>query len=91
MYPVCTPDEGRDEGCAGLAVNVIRGALLFDPAAVGRGKPQRVFDLPAGGSRLTTPGLGVHGVWVNGKRIADADGIVADAPMAGHVLREFAS
>jgi len=28
---------------------------------------------------------------VNGKRIADADGIVAEAPMAGRVLREFAT
>jgi N-acyl-D-aspartate/D-glutamate deacylase len=65
--------------------------LLFDPASVGRGKAQRVFDLPAGASRLTTPGLGVHGVWVNGARIADADGIAADAPSAGRVLREFAS
>jgi len=64
--------------------------LLFDPAKVGRGKPQRVFDLPAGASRLTTPGLGVHGVWVNGERIADADGMVPDAPTAGRVLREFA-
>jgi N-acyl-D-aspartate/D-glutamate deacylase len=65
--------------------------LLFDPAKVGRGKPQRVFDLPAGASRLTTPGLGVHGVWVNGERIADADGMVPDAPTAGRVLREFAA
>ena len=52
---------------------------------------ERVFDLPAGASRLTTPGVGVHGVWVNGQRMADADGIVADAPMAGRVLREFAT
>jgi serine/threonine-protein kinase len=41
-------------------------------------------------SRLTTAGLGVHGVWVNGERIADADGIVPHAPRAGRVLREFA-
>jgi hypothetical protein len=33
----------------------------------------------------------VHGVWVNGQRIADAGGIVPDAPKAGHVLREFAA
>jgi N-acyl-D-amino-acid deacylase len=65
--------------------------LLFDPATVGRGKPQRVFDLPAGASRLTTPAVGVHGVWVNGRRMADADGMRADAPMAGRVLREFAA
>jgi N-acyl-D-amino-acid deacylase len=64
--------------------------LLFDPATVGRGKPQRVFDLPAGASRLTTAAVGVHGVWVNGQRVADANGVVPDAPMAGRVLREFA-
>jgi N-acyl-D-amino-acid deacylase len=65
--------------------------LLFDPATVGRGKPERVFDLPAGASRLTTPAVGVHGVWVNGRRMADAVGMRADAPMAGRVLREFAT
>jgi len=65
--------------------------LLFDPATVGRGRSQRVFDLPAGASRLSTPARGVHGVWVNGKQIADAQGIVPDAPRAGRVLREFAS
>jgi N-acyl-D-aspartate/D-glutamate deacylase len=64
--------------------------LLFDPARVGRGKPRRVFDLPAGASRLTTPGIGVHGVWVNGQRMAETDGVVAGAPRAGRVLREFA-
>jgi N-acyl-D-aspartate/D-glutamate deacylase len=64
--------------------------LLFDPARVGRGKPRRVFDLPAGASRLTTPGIGVHGVWVNGQRMAETDGVVAGVPRAGRVLREFA-
>jgi N-acyl-D-aspartate/D-glutamate deacylase len=42
--------------------------LLFDPLAVGRGPKQRVFDLPGGHPRLTTPPRGVHGVWVNGER-----------------------
>jgi len=65
--------------------------LLFDPATVGRGASRRVFDLPSGASRLTTPATGVHGVWVNGKLVADADGIRADAPKAGKVLREFAA
>jgi N-acyl-D-aspartate/D-glutamate deacylase len=65
--------------------------LLFDAATVGRGKPVRVFDLPAGASRLTTPGVGVHGVWINGQRVADSAGIVAGAPKAGRVLREFAA
>ena len=65
--------------------------LLFDPKTVGRGPAQRVFDLPSGASRLTTPATGVHGVWVNGKKVADGSGIRADAPKAGKVLREFAS
>jgi N-acyl-D-aspartate/D-glutamate deacylase len=64
--------------------------LLFDPARVGRGRSQRIFDLPAGASRLSTPSRGVHGVWVNGRQIADAQGIIPDAPRAGRVLREFA-
>ncbi len=65
--------------------------LLFDPKTVGRGPSKRVFDLPAGASRLTTPATGVHGVWVNGKLLADAGGLRADAPKAGKVLREFAA
>jgi N-acyl-D-aspartate/D-glutamate deacylase len=65
--------------------------LLFDPATVGRGKAERAFDLPAGASRLTTPGVGVHGVWINGQRMADAKGVMPDAPKAGRVLRDFAA
>jgi N-acyl-D-amino-acid deacylase len=65
--------------------------LLFDPQTVGRQRAQRVFDLPAGASRLTTPAIGVHGVWVNGSKVADQDGIRKDAVKAGKVLRDFAS
>ncbi|MEO8007153.1 MAG: amidohydrolase family protein [Betaproteobacteria bacterium] len=65
--------------------------FLFDPLTVGRKRAERVFDLPAGASRLTTPAIGVHGVWINGKKIADAQGIRADAQKAGKVLRDFAS
>ena len=65
--------------------------FLFDPQTVGRKRAERVFDLPAGASRLTTPAIGVHGVWINGRKIADAQGIRADAPKAGKVLRDFAS
>jgi N-acyl-D-aspartate/D-glutamate deacylase len=64
--------------------------LLFDPETIGRGRAQRVFDLPSGASRLTTPATGVHGVWVNGRMVADGKGIREDAPKAGKVLREFA-
>jgi N-acyl-D-amino-acid deacylase len=65
--------------------------FLFDPKTVGRKRAERVFDLPAGASRLTTPATGVHGVWINGRKIADAQGIRADAPKAGKVLREFSA
>lgn len=65
--------------------------LLFDPATVGRGRAERVYDLPAGASRLTTPAQGVHGVWVNGELVADGNGIREDAKKAGKVLREFAA
>jgi len=65
--------------------------LLFDPATVGRGQAVRRFDLPGGGSRLHTPARGVHGVWVNGVRIADAAGLRSDAGRPGQVLREFAA
>jgi N-acyl-D-amino-acid deacylase len=63
--------------------------LLFDPATVGRGPKRRVHDLPAGGARLTTDAIGVHGVWVNGRLVADSQGLVADTPLAGELLTEF--
>ena len=58
--------------------------LLFDPAKVNRGPKQRVFDLPGGHPRLTTPAIGVHGVWVNGVRLKNG-------VLAGHLLREFSA
>ena len=65
--------------------------LLFDPKTVGRGPKRRVHDLPAGAARLTTDAIGVHGVWVNGAQVADANGLVADTPLAGRLLTEFAA
>jgi N-acyl-D-aspartate/D-glutamate deacylase len=58
--------------------------LLFDPATVNRGPKQRVFDLPGGHPRLSTPAVGVQGVWVNGVRV---DG----ETRPGHLLREFSA
>jgi N-acyl-D-aspartate/D-glutamate deacylase len=78
-------DRGRLElGCAA-------DLLLFDPATVSRGPKRRVFDLPGGAPRLVTPGIGVHGVWVNGERVADERGPVPSARRAGKLLREFAA
>jgi len=65
--------------------------LLFDPATVGRGPSRRVFDLPGGAPRLNTDALGVHGVWVNGRQVANAAGLIDDAPLAGTLMTEFAA
>ncbi len=65
--------------------------MLFDPATVNRGPKKRVFDLPGGHPRLTTPSIGVHGVWVNGVRIADESGMRPLQKLPGKLLREFAA
>jgi N-acyl-D-amino-acid deacylase len=65
--------------------------LLFDPATVARGPKRRVFDLPSGAPRLTTPAIGVHGVWINGARIADEGGMREGVAPPGQVIREFAT
>jgi N-acyl-D-aspartate/D-glutamate deacylase len=79
----------RERGAlkAGYAADL----LLFDPVTVHRGAKQRVRDLPANGARLTTPAIGVHGVWVNGARIADKSGMLPLERLPGRVLRDFAS
>ena len=79
----------RDRGR--LAPGMAADLLLFDPATVGRMPARRVRDLPAGAMRLVTAASGVHGVWVNGRRIADRTGLVADGGLPGHVLRDFAN
>jgi len=63
--------------------------LLFDPARVGRSPARRVFDLPGGAARLTTDAIGMHGVWVNGTKVADANGLIDKAPLAGELITEF--
>ncbi len=65
--------------------------MLFDPATVNRGPKERVRDLPAGGSRLTTASIGVHGVWVNGTRIANQSGLLELRELPGRLLRDFAA
>ena len=65
--------------------------LLFDPRTVARTANRRVFDLPAGASRLTCDAVGVHGVWVNGERIADRHGVRATRRLPGCLLRDFAA
>ena len=72
-----------------LASGTAADLFLFDPATVGRGAKKRVQDLPAGGTRLIMPPAGVHGVWVNGTRIADEKGLRPLDGLPGRVLREF--
>jgi N-acyl-D-aspartate/D-glutamate deacylase len=65
--------------------------LLFDPRTVERTANRRVFDLPAGASRLTCDALGVQGVWVNGERIVGPSGVRATSRLPGRLLRDFAA
>jgi N-acyl-D-amino-acid deacylase len=65
--------------------------LLFDPTTVNRTPNRRVFDLPAGQPRLTADAIGVHGVWVNGERIVDLNGVRARENLPGRLLRDFAA
>ena len=58
--------------------------LLFDPARVDRGPKQRVYDLPGGHPRLSTPPIGVEAVWVNGVRLEEE-------VRPGQLLREFSA
>ncbi|MBL8673973.1 MAG: amidohydrolase family protein [Rhodospirillales bacterium] len=71
----------------GLAADL----MLFDPATVARGKKFRAHDLPAGAARLSTTAVGLRGVWVNGVRVADGDGLRRNIGRPGKVLRRFAA
>ena len=78
-------DRGR------LQVGAWADLMLFDPNTVGRGEKRRVQDLPAGATRVDTPAVGLHGVWVNGVRtVDDAGENVADCGKPGQLLRDFA-
>ena len=65
--------------------------LLFDPATVDRGPKRRVVDLPGGHPRLTTDAVGVHGVWVNGARVAGKGASRAKDVLPGRLLRRFSA
>jgi N-acyl-D-amino-acid deacylase len=80
----------RIKGRGQLTPGAWADLLLFDPRTVARGPKRRVHDLPTGASRLDTPGVGVHGVWVNGVRTADERGLLPTCGQPGRVLREFA-
>lgn len=69
-----------------ISVGKAADLLLFDRSRVGRGARSRANDLPAGATRVVTQSRGVHGVWVNGVRVADAHGTLHD-PLPGKLLR----
>lgn len=77
------------EGRGALKTGHAADLMLFDPATVNRGPKVRVKDLPGGGARLITPAVGVHGVWINGTRVADEKGLRRLEKLPGRVLREF--
>ena len=73
-----------------LEVGACADLLLFDPATVGRGERVRKWDLPAGADRVDTPPIGVEGVWINGHRVVNEDGVITNGARPGSVLRDFA-
>ena len=77
------PNRGR------LAEGYQGDLIMFDKETVGRGLKTRVYDLPAGASRLVRDGKGLLGAWVNGVRVVDEQGLIASDHRPGHVLREF--
>ena len=78
-------DRGR------IAPGAWADMMLFDPVTIGRKPSRRVFDLPAGAPRLTADAVGLHGVWINGHRVADETGLVAGDDRPGRVIRDFAA
>jgi N-acyl-D-amino-acid deacylase len=85
-------DAYRIRGRGRLVPGAWADLLLFDPKTVARGEKRRVNDLPTGASRLDTPAVGLHGVWVNGVRTVDERGaVIPDCGRPGRLLREFAA
>ena len=73
-----------------LKVGACADLLLFDPETVGRGERVRKWDLPAGADRVDTPPIGVEGVWINGRRVVNEEGVMKNGARPGRVLRDFA-
>jgi len=78
------PDRGR------LVPGAHADIMMFDEKTVGRGNKHHVSDLPAGASRVDIPPIGVKGVWVNGERVVDESGALADCGKPGTLIRDFA-
>jgi len=82
-------DKYRIPGRGRVAPGQWADLLLFDPDVVGISPLERTADLPGGGTRMIRRPRGVHGVWVNGQRIADENGLRALDGGPGQVLSEF--
>ncbi len=63
--------------------------VVFDPATVGPGPLQRVYDLPAGADRLVAEARGIDAVIVNGTLIRrdGKDAVAANDKLPGRLLR----
>lgn len=65
--------------------------VMFNPATIGVGQPERVTDLPGGGPRTIRRAQGIHSVWVNGTQVFDGEDYIAYPKGPGQVLRDFAA
>ena len=76
-------DRGR------LAAGMPADVVVYDPATVGAGPPERVHDLPAGADRLISRAYGIEAVIVNGVEIRrdGVDTVDATGPLPGKLLR----
>ena len=60
--------------------------VAFDPATIGAGSVERVYDQPGGADRLIARSSGVTHVWVNGVATR-RDGVDVEGAAAGRLLR----
>jgi N-acyl-D-aspartate/D-glutamate deacylase len=60
--------------------------VAFDPATIGAGSVERVYDQPGGADRLIARSSGVTHVWVNGVATR-RDGLDVEGAAAGRMLR----
>ena len=76
-------DRGR------LAIGKPADVVVLDPATVGDGPLQRVYDFPAGADRLISQASGITNVLVNGVVIRDLgeDAVSANGKLPGRLLR----
>ena len=63
--------------------------VFFDPEKVGLTDLYKSFDLPSNGSRMLRKPKGVHGVWVNGQRVAAENSPLDLDSGPGKILTEF--